>query len=452
MRNLTTAHPYRIPAILAFLAIAAILAFTTIMTVSAQAEAPDWEKAPTGLNVMAGDQAGNLEVAWDPLQPNGKTLSHYHVTWAPDGEDFKKRNQTEWHAYPTTNEVSVTGLDAGATYQVKVRARYDDNSKSDWSDVISGQAGITTNSPATVPVDWSLIPSGLSDGDQFRLMFLSSVKRDGSSSDIADYNTFIQDRAYAGHSDIKAYSDGFTVVGCTADVYARNNTATNFTSNDKGVPIYWLGGNKVVDDYEDFYDGNWDDEVNNKNESGANGHNTSQSTNHPFTGCEDDGTEAFNSALSAALGNPTGFVRTGSPGGNTGPISGTFSPPSTDNRPLYGLSAVFTVAEGTTEETVVEGDVEGTLILDTWSLVPTGLTTGDQFRLMFLSSTKRNARSSDIADYNTFVQDRAAAGHTDIQAYSDGFTVVGCTPRTSTHGTTLAPTSPAPTKASPSTG
>ena len=421
MRNASITHAYRIPAILAFLAIAAILAFTTIMTVSAQS-GPDWRIAPTGLTATAGDAAGELDVAWDPLQPNGKTLSDYHVTWAPDGEDFKKRNQTEWHAYPTTNEVSVTSLDAGATYQVKVRARYDDNKKSDWSDVISGQAGITTNSPATVPVDWSLIPSGLSDGDQFRLMFLSSTTRNASSSDIADYNTFIQDRAAAGHPDIQAYSDGFTVVGCTTNVDARDNTGTTYTSANKGVPIYWLDGNKAADDYEDFYDGNWDDEVNNKNESGANGPDTSQFTNHPFTGCDDDGTEAFNSALSAALGSQ--HVRTGSPSSNNGgPISGSLSPQSTNPRPMYGLSAVFTVGEVTPEETVIDG----TPVLDTWSLIPTGLTTGAQFRLMFLSSTTRNASSSNIADYNTFIQDRAAAGHDDIQAYSDGFSVVGCT-------------------------
>ena len=51
-----------------------------------------------------------------------------------------------------------------------------------------------------------------------------------------------------------------------------------------------------------------------------------------------------------------------------------------------------------------------------WSLVPTGLNTGDQFRLIFLSSTKRDATSTAIDDYNTFVQTLAAAGHTDIQA------------------------------------
>ena len=26
-----------------------------------------------------------------------------------------------------------------------------------------------------------------------------------------------------------------------------------------GVPIYWLSGSKVADDYEDFWDGDWDD-------------------------------------------------------------------------------------------------------------------------------------------------------------------------------------------------
>ena len=145
---------------------------------------------------------------------------------------------------------------------------------------------------------WSLIPTGLTTGDQFRLMFLSSTTRNASSSNIADYNTFIQDRAAAGHDDIQAYSDGFSVVGCTATVDARDNTATTGI----GVPIYWLGGNKVADDYADFYDGNWDEEVNDKDESGANGPDTSQFNNYPFTGCDNDGTEAFTSSTSNALG------------------------------------------------------------------------------------------------------------------------------------------------------
>ena len=115
-----------------------------------------------------------------------------------------------------------------------------------------------------MPEDWSLLPSGLSAGDTFRLLFLSSTKRNGSSTDIADYNTFVQGRAAAGHADIQAYSSGFTAVGCTSAVDARDNTATTYSAADKGVPIYWLNGAKLADEYEDFYDGSWDEEQHDK--------------------------------------------------------------------------------------------------------------------------------------------------------------------------------------------
>ena len=41
-------------------------------------------------------------------------------------------------------------------------------------------------------------------------------------------------------------------------------------------------------------------------------------------------------------------------------------------------------------------------------LQPPGLDFGDQYRLVFVTSTTRNAESSAIADYNTFVQTAAA--------------------------------------------
>ena len=97
--------------------------------------------------------------------------------------------------------------------------------------------------------DWNAKPSGISGGDQFRLIFLSSTKRKATSLDIADYNTFVQDLAAGGHNAIRPYADGFNVVGCTASmpgfpagVNARDNTGTTGT----GVPIYWLKGAKVA--------------------------------------------------------------------------------------------------------------------------------------------------------------------------------------------------------------
>ena len=200
-----------------------------------------------------------------------------------------------------------------------------------------------------VSADWSLTPTGLAAGDQFRLIFLSSTKRIGTSTDSATYNTFVQGLAAAGHADIQSYSTGFRVVGCTADTDARDNTSTTYTSTDKGVPIYWLNGAKVADEYEDFYDGDWDDEVNDKNESGTDAHDTSVFRNSPLTGCDHDGTEASSQGNSRALGaSRIRVARLNSSASGHGPISNSVdnsTPPS--SKPMYGLSAVFQVADAT---------------------------------------------------------------------------------------------------------
>ena len=75
----------------------------------------------------------------------------------------------------------------------------------------------------------------------------------------------MQDLAAAGHADIRAHSAGFRAVACTEDVDARDNTGTNGI----GLGIWWLGGAKAVDNYVDFYDGSWDEEVTVRDESGA---------------------------------------------------------------------------------------------------------------------------------------------------------------------------------------
>ena len=151
MSTIKASTPTGIFAIFSLIAVAALAAalLTIPMQVSAQSDDRDWKQSPTGLNVTAGDAAGELDITWDAHPQTSKTLSDYRVTWTPDGEDFKTNDQTEWYAYPTTNQVSVTGLDAGETYKVRVRARYDNNKKSRWSDVVSGQTGVTTNTPAT---------------------------------------------------------------------------------------------------------------------------------------------------------------------------------------------------------------------------------------------------------------------------------------------------------------
>ena len=214
----------------------------------------------------------------------------------------------------TASTYAVTNADIDKAIKIRVSFTDDDG----YSETLTSNATASVPVPAPVIVppeepqiaqqasdadatpvlnDWSLKPSGLGVDDSFRLIFLSSTKRNASSDSIGAYNTWIQARVAAGHDDIQAYSDGFTVVGCTADVDARDNTGTTHTSADRGVPIYWLNGNKVADEYQDFYDGSWDDEANDKNELGANGPNTSQEANYPFTGCNHNGTEAANNTV-----------------------------------------------------------------------------------------------------------------------------------------------------------
>ena len=358
-----------------------IALMAVLMTVGVQADGPDWKQAPTGLTVSAGDQAGEIDIAWDPHPQTTKTLSDYRVTWTPDGESFKSNDQTEWYAYPTTNQMTVAGLDEGAAYQVRVRARYDDNRKSGWSDVVTGQAGTAPQAPPdgdkeqdegsgtprgpepdeeedaapsiaprsthpTTPVAyaWSLRPSGLGEDDEFRLIFISSQGRNAGPTSISTYNSWIQSQAGSGHADIRTHRNGFRAVVCTEDDDARDNTAMNHTTV---VPVYWLGGAKVADGYNDFYDGSWDNDTNTKDrtENGTNELDLSLTANWPWTGCDDDGTEDFSFGVSRALGqDPARVGRPATTGAANNPLSSTHSAPSNSEQTMYGISAIFKVS------------------------------------------------------------------------------------------------------------
>ena len=112
-------------------------------TATVKSKDNEWEQPPTGLTVSAGDEAGELDIAWDAHPQTTRELFNYRVTWTPEGEDFKSYTEADWNAFPTETQVTVTGLDAGATYQVRVRARYDNNAaRSDWSNLVTGQAGV----------------------------------------------------------------------------------------------------------------------------------------------------------------------------------------------------------------------------------------------------------------------------------------------------------------------
>ena len=290
--------------------------------------------APDAPTVMGVDgSGGSLSVSW--VEPDTTGIPS-DLTY---DLQYRKTGITDWTDGPqdeTGTSATITGLDAVSEYQVQVRATSHEGT-SDWS---ASGTGSTEAEP--VPANWGLIPSELSVGDRFRLIFITSGTRDANSTDIADYNTFVQTAAAAGHAGIQDYSSTFRVVGSTADVDARDNTYTTHTADNAGVAIYWLGGAKVADDYAGFYDGEWDDEANARDESG-NVRSTSGSADWPFTGSTHDGIESFNFANhSKALG--ANLVRVGQPNdASGGPLSSDETPGQANSRPFYGLSAVFVV-------------------------------------------------------------------------------------------------------------
>ena len=199
-------------------------------------------------------------------------------------------------------------------------------------------AALTFAAPAqaqtTVFADWPLKPDGLSPGNQFRLLVVTSTKRNGASNSLGDFDTYVQNVVSAGHASIQSYSSGFKAIASTASTAARDHTGTTYTATDKGVPIYYLNGDKVADNYEDFYDGSWDTHSS-KDESG----NASVET-RVWTGSNSDGT-----SHSLPLGTPASdHGQRGDPTSSTDDF--VLSRSSTVREfisAFYGLSQVFEV-------------------------------------------------------------------------------------------------------------
>ena len=201
-----------------------------------------------------------------------------------------------------------------------------------------------------VPRNWPLKPSGLSATQkEFRLLFVTSTRRNAISTNIGDYNSFVQGAARSGHSAIRPFASQFRVVGSTASVDARDNTGTTYTSSDKGPPIHWLRGNKVADDYENFYDGGWDDERNVRDERG-NGHSRigPRMGGGIWTGSSNDGTAHASDPLGGSVPGSFAPVRQGRLGGSSPSFRTPLSHQSGSNVAalgFYALSPVFTVVD-----------------------------------------------------------------------------------------------------------
>ena len=121
---------YRSLLILATLLLAAAI-FGGLVIAVAQAQEADG--AITGFT-LASDTPGILVVSWDTPSPEP---TDYRIDWAKSGESYQSYKVEDGHLYPegTATSVTITGLEAGAEYKVRLRARYHDGEHADrpWS-------------------------------------------------------------------------------------------------------------------------------------------------------------------------------------------------------------------------------------------------------------------------------------------------------------------------------
>ena len=183
------------------------------------------------------------------------------------------------------------------------------------------------SSHVRVPADWALKPSGLSAGDTFRLLFVTSRTTRARPRNL-HYNTYVQNAAGGGHTAIRDYRSWFRVLGSTQATDARDNTCTSGAGGD---PVYWLNGDQVADDNADLYDSNWDNEGSPKTEQGS-----ATGRREVWTGSSSNGTTDFH------LGGGS-CVAAGRLNGAGGPLFAGCTA-SSNYYPLYGLSLKFQVA------------------------------------------------------------------------------------------------------------
>ncbi len=223
---------------------------------------------------------------------------------------------------------------------------------------------------AQVPRDWPLLPPGLTIGDKFRLLYVTTATTAASQIGHAYYNDFVRAEItrdqlkQGGVPDLKPYADHFAaVISTNSDGQNPGGNASlnaNLEASGPDDPIYWVNGARVADDKADFLDGSWDDEANPKH---ADASAATISTNGYWTGSEADGQRS--DSCSGLTGSDR-HLRAGASNVSYGLLNGNSRGPlgqakdetncqpahNSQQRPLYALSTrEFTVVGGASIET-----------------------------------------------------------------------------------------------------
>ena len=175
-----------------------------------------------------------------------------------------------------------------------------------------------------------------------------------------------------------------------------------------GVPIYWLNGNKVADNYADFYDGTWDDEANPKQRNG-----NSVSASLFWTGSSSHGTGSTTGQANDSVALGDSQVTIGRLNGAEGPLDARFSAAPTNTLRYYALSQVFTV--GDSEPVFTESEPTSRVIAENITTVtnvgtPVAATDADTSDTLVYSLSGTDAASFTIISTSGQIQTKSG-GH-----------------------------------------
>ena len=129
--------------------LAALILLAVLFGLSGKRTANAQEDTKAVQNLQASSsQPGEITVTWDA--PSSAPRD-YRINWAPDGENFPSWRNSSGNAFPTSASYTITGLDQGVTYKIRVRARYD-GPNGGWAPVVRATVA---SAPTATPTSTS---------------------------------------------------------------------------------------------------------------------------------------------------------------------------------------------------------------------------------------------------------------------------------------------------------
>ncbi len=176
-----------------------------------------------------------------------------------------------------------------------------------------------------------VVPAGLQEGDQFRVMFVTQDTTQAVSQNLSFYDDFVSQQASNGTWTAGLGTSDWRVVGSTLADNANNHTATLPAGG--GVPIFNLAGAIIAEDNADLWDLNLTNPINIDQDG-------NELAVEVWTGTSPAGARRTN----RWLGAPSGLTTVGlSNATNAFWTSQSLPAANTEFRHAYAISGVITV-------------------------------------------------------------------------------------------------------------